>query len=95
MELLARVNSHLRRYKKYLEAMDGKQKDDTVYVSFTFNPFTPGLPIVLIRSFFKDRHERRKGGCRQSCQYKADPQRTVSSDSIFPIVVSVWGRMVM
>ncbi|MCM1038193.1 MAG: response regulator transcription factor [Ruminococcus sp.] len=32
MELLARVNSHLRRYRKYLEAVDGKQDKGRVYV---------------------------------------------------------------
>lgn len=31
MELLARVNSHLRRYRKYLEAMDGKQGSEKIY----------------------------------------------------------------
>ena len=32
MELLARVNSHLRRYKKYLEAVEEKTDKDKVYV---------------------------------------------------------------
>ncbi len=32
MELLARVNSHLRRYGKFLEMVDGKKADDRVYV---------------------------------------------------------------
>ncbi|MCM1087669.1 MAG: response regulator transcription factor [Muribaculaceae bacterium] len=32
MELLARINSHLRRYKKYLEAVDEKQRGDRVHV---------------------------------------------------------------
>ena len=32
MELLARVNSHLRRYRKYLEVKDGKQNGDKVHV---------------------------------------------------------------
>ena len=32
MELLARVNSHLRRYRKYLEVKDGKQNDDKVHI---------------------------------------------------------------
>lgn len=32
MELLARINSHLRRYKKYLEAVDEKQKGDRIHV---------------------------------------------------------------
>ncbi len=32
LELLARVNSHLRRYKKYLEAVEEKKEDDKVYV---------------------------------------------------------------
>ena len=31
MELLARVNSHLRRYRKYLEAVDGRQSSDKIY----------------------------------------------------------------
>ena len=32
MELLSRVNSHLRRYRKYLEAVDGGQSKGKVYV---------------------------------------------------------------
>ncbi|MCM1145363.1 MAG: response regulator transcription factor [Blautia sp.] len=32
MELLARINSHLRRYKKYLEAVDEKQRGDRIHV---------------------------------------------------------------
>ena len=32
MELLARVNSHLRRYRKYLEVVDSKQGGDKVHV---------------------------------------------------------------
>lgn len=32
MELIARVNSHLRRYRKYLEVKDGKQNDDKVHI---------------------------------------------------------------
>lgn len=32
MELLARVNSHLRRYRKYLEMKDGRQNSDKVHV---------------------------------------------------------------
>ena len=32
LELLARVNSHLRRYKKYLEAVEEKQENDKIYV---------------------------------------------------------------
>lgn len=32
MELLARVNSHLRRYRKYLEAVDGNQSKGRVYM---------------------------------------------------------------
>ena len=32
MELLARVNSHLRRYRKYLEVVDSKQSGDKVHV---------------------------------------------------------------
>lgn len=31
MELLARVNSHLRRYRKYLDAVDGMQKNEKIY----------------------------------------------------------------
>ena len=31
MELLARVNSHLRRYRKYLEVLGGKQNSDKVH----------------------------------------------------------------
>lgn len=32
MELLARVNSHLRRYRKYLDAVGEKEENDRVYV---------------------------------------------------------------
>ena len=32
MELLARVNSHLRRYGKFLEALDGRKQDEKIYV---------------------------------------------------------------
>lgn len=32
MELLARVNSHLRRYRKYLEMKDSKQNDAKVHI---------------------------------------------------------------
>ncbi len=32
LELLARVNSHLRRYRKYLDAVEEKQENDKVYV---------------------------------------------------------------
>ena len=32
MELLARVNSHLRRYRKFLEAVGDKGQNDKVYV---------------------------------------------------------------
>ena len=32
MELLARVNSHLRRYRKYLEVKDLKQNNDKVHI---------------------------------------------------------------
>lgn len=33
MELLARVNSHLRRYGKFLEMVDGKKQSDKIYVT--------------------------------------------------------------
>lgn len=32
MELLARVNSHLRRYRKYLEMKDSRQNNDRVHI---------------------------------------------------------------
>ena len=33
MELLARVNSHLRRYRKYLDAVDGGADSEKIYVT--------------------------------------------------------------
>ena len=32
MELLARVNSHLRRYGRYLQAVEGQKENDKVHV---------------------------------------------------------------
>ena len=32
MELLARVNSHLRRYGKFLKSLGGREQNDKVYV---------------------------------------------------------------
>ncbi len=47
MELLARVNSHLRRYRKYLEAMDGKQSSEKIYCigGLELNEETVGVSV--------------------------------------------------
>ena len=60
MELLARVNSHLRRYGKYLEVVDERKSNDKVYVigglelnEETIEVFVDGSPVKLTPLEFK------------------------------------------
>lgn len=60
MELLARVNSHLRRYKKYLEVVDGKRNSDKIHVigglelnEDTVEVMVDGNPVKLTPLEFK------------------------------------------
>ena len=60
MELLARVNSHLRRYGRYLEMVDGQKENDKVYVigglelnEETVEVFVDGNPVKLTPLEFK------------------------------------------
>ncbi len=60
MELLARVNSHLRRYGKFLEMADGKKQSDKVYVTGglevnedTVEVFVDGSQVKLTPLEFK------------------------------------------
>lgn len=60
MELLARVNSHLRRYGKYLEVVDERKSNDKVYVigglelnEETVEVFVDGSPVKLTPLEFK------------------------------------------
>ena len=60
MELLARVNSHLRRYRKYLEAVDGRQSSDKIYCigglelnEETVEVSVDGNPVKLTPTEFK------------------------------------------
>lgn len=63
MELLARVNSHLRRYGKYLQAMEGKKEDDRIHVigglelnELTVEVSVDGTPVKLTPLEFKILH---------------------------------------
>ena len=60
MELLARVNSHLRRYRRYLEAVDEKQVNDKVHIigglelnEDTVEVTVDGNPVKLTPMEFK------------------------------------------
>ena len=60
MELLARVNSHLRRYRKYLEMKDTKQNSDRVHIlgglelnEDTVEVTVDGSPVKLTPLEFK------------------------------------------
>lgn len=60
MELLARVNSHLRRYSKFLKAVENGQKNDKVYVigglelnEETVEVSVDGKPVKLTPLEFK------------------------------------------
>lgn len=60
MELLARVNSHLRRYGKFLEAIGGREENDKVYVigglelnEETVEVSVDGKPVKLTPLEFK------------------------------------------
>ncbi len=60
MELLARVNSHLRRYKKYLEAVEEKSDKDRIYTigglelnEDTVEVFVDGNPVKMTPLEFK------------------------------------------
>ena len=60
MELLARVNSHLRRYGKFLEMVDGKRQNEKVYTigglelnEETVEVFVDGSPVKLTPLEFK------------------------------------------
>lgn len=60
MELLARVNSHLRRYSRYLEIMDNRKPDDKVYIigglelhEETVEVFVDGRPVKMTPIEFK------------------------------------------
>ena len=60
MELLARVNSHLRRYGRYLEMVDERKGNDKVYVigglelnEETVEVFVDGNPVKLTPLEFK------------------------------------------
>ena len=60
MELLARVNSHLRRYRKFLEMVDERKENDKVYVigglelnEETVEVFVDGNPVKLTPLEFK------------------------------------------
>lgn len=60
LELLARVNSHLRRYRKYLDAVEEKQENDKVYVigglelnEDTVEVTVDGTPVKLTPLEFK------------------------------------------
>ncbi len=60
MELLARVNSHLRRYSRFLEMKDSHMKDEKVYTigglevhEETVEVFLDGKPVKLTPTEFK------------------------------------------
>lgn len=60
MELLARVNSHLRRYEKFLQAVGEKKDNDKVYIigglelnEETVEVFVDGKPVKLTPLEFK------------------------------------------
>ncbi len=60
MELLARVNSHLRRYGRFLEMIDGKKQNEKVYTigglelnEETIEVFVDGSPVKLTPLEFK------------------------------------------
>ncbi|MDE7008443.1 MAG: response regulator transcription factor [Lachnospiraceae bacterium] len=60
MELLARVNSHLRRYGRFLEMVDGKKQNEKVYTigglelnEETIEVFVDGSPVKLTPLEFK------------------------------------------
>ena len=60
MELLARVNSHLRRYGRFLEMVDGKKQNEKVYTigglelnGETIEVFVDGSPVKLTPLEFK------------------------------------------
>ena len=60
MELLAMVNSHLRRYGRFLEMVDGKKQNEKVYTigglelnEETIEVFVDGSPVKLTPLEFK------------------------------------------
>ena len=60
MELLARVNSHLRRYSKFLKAVEGTKKNDRIYIigglelnEETVEVTVDGKPVKLTPLEFK------------------------------------------
>lgn len=60
MELLARVNSHLRRYSRFLEMKDSRMKDEKVYSigglevhEETVEVYLDGKPVKLTPTEFK------------------------------------------
>ena len=60
MELLARVNSHLRRYGRFLEMVDGKKQNEKAYTigglelnEETIEVFVDGSPVKLTPLEFK------------------------------------------
>lgn len=60
MELLARVNSHLRRYSRFLEMKDSRMKDEKVYTigglevhEETVEVYLDGKPVKLTPTEFK------------------------------------------
>lgn len=60
MELLARVNSHLRRYEKFLQAVGEKKENEKVYIigglelnEETVEVFVDGKPVKLTPLEFK------------------------------------------
>ena len=60
MELLARVNSHLRRYRRYLDAVDSRQNNEKVYIigglelnEDTVECTVDGAPVKLTPMEFK------------------------------------------
>ena len=60
MELLARVNSHLRRYEKFLQAVGDKKENEKIYIigglelnEETVEVFVDGKPVKLTPLEFK------------------------------------------
>ena len=60
MELLARVNSHLRRYGRFLEMVDGQKQNEKVYTigglelnEETVEVFVDGSPVKMTPLEFK------------------------------------------
>ena len=93
MELLARINSHLRRYKKYLDVVGGKQEKKGVYVigglelnEETVEVSVDGRPVKMTPIEFKILHLLMKNAGKvfsaEEIYEKVWNERAITTDTI-------------